>query len=843
MNGDGLTDVLYSEYWGDPLINSVDSTYINTGNGFGSPIANSSGGYLDLYNDYYFKAFQGYDESDIYDEGYRFADLNGDGLVDILSAWKLFLKVPAYNSTIRQDAWMNTGAGWDGGAATAYKPLVHFSNHVSTKNNATVTSDFRHFDSGYRYVDLNGDGLSDWIRSYSYGGALYSGAIMNNGSGFDSAANPAYQPAHPFVDTGGDGYNYGTRLMDINGDGLVDQVIAGPYGSGVRLNTGTGWESSDSSVYALPYNLIDTGGYDIGTRFVDVNGDGLIDIVNKQNAFYLNTGNGWIIDSAGTYTLPVPVISGNLKHMIQFVDLNGDGLEDLVSNYSGQTIYFNNGHGWTLQGATTPNYKLPYQFARERDGQTVPLGQCFNDLNGDGLVDYFYNHSRYKVYANTSPTYEGNNKGAVLNQGTFGNLLIRVTKGWRSETVHGLITELDYKPITDSDVYIKGSSQSFPWRDVQGALYVVSEQRRDNGISGMNSTIYGYSEAISHRDRGFLGFKTFESYDDARQLSKIDTLKQKYPHTGSPELSQTYYIPNPNDFSTKQLIKQVQNTYRYDKVVGGTDFPYVAKSEETQWDYTTEGVRKQISNTTTYNWFDNQPQGTLPPTVPLGSYPTKITHGNLTKIQIEYGDGSSEVSVNSYTSNTSGGKWHIGRLQNASVTHHLPGKSSITKSSSFVYDSVTGLLKKETSELGDSVLEMTTASHPRQESELIPMAKTGLGRMLLLLQVGYPTAMMRTVIWTFGRRAETIQQISPGQHSTSHCGLIPMPPTCSVAKNIPSLLTISTTAVLRRSFVRVPVSRKKSISAVWSKKKFPPTFRPRSGSIRKPVSLFPLHPA
>ena len=141
--------------------------------------------------------------------------------------------------------------------------------------------------------------------------------------------------------------------------------------------------------------------------------------------------------------------------------------------------------------------------------------------------------------------------------------------------------------------------------------------------------------------------------------------------------------------------------------LGARCSPYVGKSIETQWDYTTAGLRKQISNTTTYNWFDNQNTSQLPPST-QPSPPGEITHGNLVRVQIEYGDGSSEVSVNNYTSNTSGGKWHIGRLQNASVTHHLPGKSSITKSSSFTYDPDTGFLKQEVSEPSHAMLELVT---------------------------------------------------------------------------------------------------------------------------------------
>ena len=577
-NGDGFTDVFYSEFWDNPqqILPDIDISYTNSGNGFSSPIANGSPA-LNLYNNYYFNEFMTYDESDIYDEGYRFADMNGDELVDVLVGWKLYSETYPYGSATRQVAWLNSGNNWV--QNSAYKPGGHFSSHLDS-------GQYLHFDSGYRYTDLNGDGLDDLIRSYSYGGYIYPWAIMNNGSALDTTTNPSYKPPHPFVDTGGSGYNYGTRLMDINGDSLVDMVISGPYGNGVRLNNGNGWESQDRSAYTLPYQLVDSSGYDKGTRFVDVNGDGLIDIVNNQNPVYLNTGAGWVVDGAGTYTLPVSVISGNRKHLVEFVDLNGDGLEDLVyiwgnngiyssgGNISGyaQKVYLNNGHGWDLKPDTTP-YKLPWPFAMTHDNQTVPLGRHFADLNGDGLVDYFYNHLWFQIYANQQPQARGNVKGAVLNQGTFGNLLERVTKGWRSQDVHGMVTELDYKPITDPDVYIKGSSQSFPYRDVQGALYVVAEQRRDNGMDGMNRTIYSYSEAISHRDRGFLGFRTFESYDEASQLSKIDTLEQYFPHTGSPELSQTYYIPNTTDFSSKQLIKQVQNTYLYDNVVGGTVFP------------------------------------------------------------------------------------------------------------------------------------------------------------------------------------------------------------------------------------------------------------------------------
>ena len=711
LNGNGLTDVLYSEYWGSVY---AEITSTNTGMGFSSFETNP---HFYLFNYLYYNDISFYDESDLYDPGYRIVDLNGDGLPDVMTSWELYnLNLP-HNTFKRQKTWLNNGSGgWN--ESTAYKPSLRFSYHFNSNVTRTI------LDSGIRFEDLNGDGLSDMLASYYIGGTWAVGAYTNNGNGF--SADSAYRPPFPFIDISSRN-NLGTRFLDLNGDGLVDIVNANAnakaYWSGVRLNAGNGWESTNSVAYALPYNLVDGDGHDIGTRFVDVNGDGLVDVLNDTNSVYLNTGTGWLEDTNGVYTLPentilvdntIPV---NKRDLTRFIDLNGDGLSDLifmngvndpVTGYT-QRTHLNNGHGWDFQTNAVP-YALPHPFARSHDGHTAPLGQFFQDLDGDGLVDYFYNHRWMKRSAGGTYYDQGETEGAVLNQGTFGNLLTKVTKGWRSETVHGLATELDYRPITDTDIYIKGSNQSFPYRDVQAALYVVTEQRRDYGMGDIARTLYTYSEAISHRDRGFLGFKIFDSYDVQKQMSQIDTLKQKFPHTGSVELSQTYYIPNTNDFSTRQLIKQVENTYLYDNVAGGTVFPYVGKSVEAQWDYTTAETRELISTNTTYNWFDGQSVVVYPPAEQPdpATLPGEITHGNLTQVLMNYGDGSWELSQNSYTSTVTTTQWHIGRLSSAVVKHDHPNKTLIEKASSFGYDPTTGLLKQEVSEPGHATLELTT---------------------------------------------------------------------------------------------------------------------------------------
>ena len=93
----------------------------------------------------------------------------------------------------------------------------------------------------------------------------------------------------------------GARFVDLNGDGRVDVVyhrwtkwhtrVKGAY-----INTGVGWESSPK--YIPPYPIAADNRGDLGVRFVELNGDGLIDFVyhryinvwNQQKGAFINIG-------------------------------------------------------------------------------------------------------------------------------------------------------------------------------------------------------------------------------------------------------------------------------------------------------------------------------------------------------------------------------------------------------------------------------------------------------------------------------------------------------------------------------------------------------------------------
>jgi RHS repeat-associated protein len=72
------------------------------------------------------------------------------------------------------------------------------------------------------------------------------------------------------------------RLIDVNGDGLIDIVYSrtgGQWpGSGVFLNTGTGWVKGPAQM-TPPVAFTEDGLADVGVRPLDVNGDGLLDFI------------------------------------------------------------------------------------------------------------------------------------------------------------------------------------------------------------------------------------------------------------------------------------------------------------------------------------------------------------------------------------------------------------------------------------------------------------------------------------------------------------------------------------------------------------------------------------
>ncbi len=139
------------------------------------------------------------------DSGARLEDLNGDGLPDIIRSTDV--------SGVHKSVWINTGAGWVNSSDFVFND--YFTSTAKT-------------DTGARFADANGDGLSDIIIDYVYNSTDTGGVWINNGTSFVNMTSQ-WLGIPPFTKNGN---NVGRRLGDVNGDGFADIVTAYDNSSG-----------------------------------------------------------------------------------------------------------------------------------------------------------------------------------------------------------------------------------------------------------------------------------------------------------------------------------------------------------------------------------------------------------------------------------------------------------------------------------------------------------------------------------------------------------------------------------------------------------------------------------
>ena len=138
------------------------------------------------------------------------ADLNADGLIDIVQSVNL-------NGTPSRTTWLQQ---YDNGQHSWVESTEYQTPSIAT--------DYTQGTQGRVFAvlqDVNGDGLSDWVESYTLSGASTNNTWLNTGQGFSSSVNSNFSLPNGVAlfnyDMTADGvaeYN----LVDLNGDGLPD---------------------------------------------------------------------------------------------------------------------------------------------------------------------------------------------------------------------------------------------------------------------------------------------------------------------------------------------------------------------------------------------------------------------------------------------------------------------------------------------------------------------------------------------------------------------------------------------------------------------------------------------
>ena len=656
------------------------------------------------------------------------------------------------------------------------------------------TGDYREFFRPYYIADFDGDGLEDIMYSVRNQKKIlgqnnlrylwFLKFIKNNHSTSDQGK---FSDANHPLDSNGDLIESQAAgsvgdvkeiafLHDLNGDGRMDIVVDHKDSASCKIHYSTSKPNDAYFTFAAksaPGVLCSSNsklGLDL--RWLDINGDGLLDFVrasynsdlNVTNVdVYINTGDGFhkstkiFTENTGTevgqYEVYSPhAIYQNFKYSYA-LDYNADGRADLLlPNVEGN---------WTIYRAETiPADGNPFYFRRVLDsapdewlafsliedtpgpvsesgieprlalGKTgIPHGndepRYILDINGDGKPDMVRttggDNSVYQSIINISE------EGADLPDISQPyDMIAKITTGLGAEY------RVKYSPLTDqwnlgsindslddTGTYEKlnTSSEKEGEYDFIAPMYVVSNVESDMGGTD-DAILYRYKGGkLNTHGRGFLGFAETEavhyftdSSENKHQKQRIVSIyEQQFPLTGQQYQSYIYSHTNTQImFDTKYWVS---TTFQVRTAPGENDsypyqtyFPYLSSSHQTGYrEITPNSIVKQLS--ITQNFIDINGDGT--PYDRFGNLERmwELRQGDVAGespqdyylANSEFADGYFTSTENHYDNITDAGKWQLGRLKDSEVrkTGTYPLAPTYTRLASFSYRD-DGMLECET---------------------------------------------------------------------------------------------------------------------------------------------------
>lgn len=289
-------------------------------------------------------------------KGMAVGDFNGDGKVDLVSAYDSAILVNLSDGAggFRQNYIQATahsilvadvnGDGWQDLLYSAGSIQLQLGNGDGTFQPPIALSGTLPL----AVADVDGDGIPDLFVANPSDVSI----LIGNGGG-------SYRPGGRYAL---DSYLDGFAIGDFNGDGAVDFAISSNSKIAVHLGDGAGAFHRTAVSY-------DTARSGVGLQAEDFNGDGYTDLLltsSPQGGVMLSDGAGGF-RTLSSLSVPSTVAVG---------DFNGDAILDLAMAGSNVTTYRGNGDG-TFSSLQTYSFN---SFSHLGD-------MVIGDFDGDGIAD------------------------------------------------------------------------------------------------------------------------------------------------------------------------------------------------------------------------------------------------------------------------------------------------------------------------------------------------------------------------------------------------------------------------------------------------------------------------
>ena len=679
----------------------------------------------------------------------QFVDINGDGLVDVMSG---------------------------GSGIYRYRLMEKDSSQLTTS---------RHY---YRFGEQNSFsiGLSDTIVS-GQRQRVHEQKVTGDFNGDGGMDMLITQNRHNYS-------GYTTNIEDRDHRAFVLGMVNGQLGVVKNLRSisceSNGPCSIDLHNGEGPFEVENNAGFQYqfaATQSADFNGDGLTDIY--WGKYQLNRGDGSFTETRIIEHLNTDSELINGKHVrnnLQMLDYNRDGFTDIVQHREGKLQAFL----WNGDGFSDAKFIANAPMNLHTDQYIVM------DMNGDGAHDYLK-----AVRLGDSGEAPIQLTSYLSNDFEPRNMINRITNGL------GAVTNIDYESMARSDHYAnvsntkkdtifnryylsdeddfytainsnydnfarqasaEGPGVTGPAFEIKPAAFLVTRVESSSPTAANNNAMaaieYFYGEAkIQASGRGLLGFEKLKTVDVQTNVETTTTYHQDYPFIGHPRET---VVRSPHG----HRLSQATNDWNYDEIIGadGTRryFTKLNRSIERTFDLVNNGQTQGglIQTATTYTYYDgdedNKNDTTSANDEVYGNATrvVAITHGDLDGEGpvVDSTDSYSKSTINQY--GTTLYELEMGRLSRTVVItrrNDSRGEQINTRESKFTYYGegdrlgARGLLKTEILEPSKPPFTLTTTYHYDEVGNKVRAIQSGAGMTNRFTRTVYDNEAKRYVNETY----------------------------------------------------------------------------------------------